>query len=157
MYKYSISFPNEMKVMSPTISIWNVCIRVWGHIQPIFTGKHSQMVPALVMLLSRVLNRDEVPAKERDCLTPSSSAAHQQCRSWAVTHTTLLPHYPLGFFSIHLACQPQFFSDSSQITYITPSQPLQLPPNEFITTVKSLIAFNNVSYVQILFTDPTDA
>lgn len=31
-------------------------------------------------------------------ISPSSSAARQQCRSWAVTHTILLHHYPLGFF-----------------------------------------------------------
>lgn len=39
----STSFPNEIKVMSPAISIFNVCVRVWGDIQPMFTGKHSQM------------------------------------------------------------------------------------------------------------------
>lgn len=93
---------------------------------------------------------------------PSLQNPSQLCCSSVVqvlgcdTHHTA-PSLPVRVFSIHLACYPQFFSDSSQITSITLSQPLQLPPNEFIATVRSLIAFNNISYVQILFTDPTDA
>lgn len=93
---------------------------------------------------------------------PSLQNPSHLCCSSVVQFLGCDPHHtapslPIRFFSIHLARHPQFFSDSSQITYITLSQPLQLPPNGFITTVRSLIALNNISYVQILFTDPTDA
>lgn len=147
-----------MKRISVTISIFNVCVRVWGDIQRMFTGKPFQMVACPSEAAEQGAGQGWGACQEKGLSHPSeippSSAAHQ---SWAVTCTTLLHHYPLGaFFSIHLACHPQFFSYSSQITYITLSRPLQLPPNEFITTVRSLITFNNISYVQILFTDPPD-
>lgn len=150
-----------MKVMSPTISIFSVYVRVWGGIQSKFTGKHSQMCPCPSDAAQQGTEQGWGACQEKGLShpskIPSSSAADQQFRSWAMTHTTLLFHYPSGFFSIHSACHPQFFPDSTQITYITLSQPLQFPLNEFITTVRSSIAFDNISYVQILFTDPTDA
>lgn len=123
IYKYSSSFPNEMKVMSPAISIFNVCVRVWGDIQPMFTRKHSQMGACPGEYVQQGAEQGWGACQEKRLphpfKTPSSSAAHQQCRSWAVTHSTLLHHYPSGVFSIDLACHPWFFSDSSQITYIT--------------------------------------
>lgn len=148
------------QMMCPTISIFNVCVRVWGDTQPMFTGQHSQMGACPSEAAQQGAEQGWGACQEKGMphpsKTPSSSAAHQQCRPWAVTLTTLFHHDPLGFFSIHLACHPQFFSDSRQSTYITLSQPLQLPPYEFIMTVRSFIAFNN-NYVQILFTVPTDA
>lgn len=69
-------------------------------------------------------------------------------------HTT--PSLPIRvfFYWLSLSSTVLFRFQSDHLHHTQP--PLQLPLNEFITTVRSLIAFNNISYVQILFTDPTD-
>lgn len=64
-------------------------------------------------------------------ISPSSSAAHWQCRAWAVTHTVLLHHYLLAFFylvslsstvlfifqSDHLHCTQPAPSNASERIY----------------------------------------
>lgn len=142
-------FPREC-CASHNVSIFNGCVRVHGGVfsPRLVTGGAAQWGP----------KQGRGTCQERGLphpskTSPSSSAAHQPCRSRAVNHTRLLHHYPLVFFSVQLACHSQFFSYSSQITYLALSLPLQMPLNVFIMTVKSLIAFNNISYEQILFTD----
>lgn len=126
-----------------------MCQGAWGAVQSMTSG--------LVRLLSSLGMRCLL----RKGTAPSLQNVSQQlCCTSAVQVLGCDPHHiapslSISLFSIQSARHPQFFSYSSQITYIALNLPLQMPLNVFIMTVRSLIAVNNISYEQILFTDPT--
>lgn len=130
-----------------------------GGVQSVITGKRCQMDACPSEAAQRGAKGGRGTCREKGLprpsqISPRSSAARQQRRSWAMTHTIFLHRYPLGFScSVSSSSAVLFIFQSDHLHRIT--LPLQRPLNVFIMTVGSLIAFNNISYEQILLTDPT--